>query len=123
MSSAQLTHGGIDITYPGRQPALTAKQLPHHDQIGRFNHLNLGGGAAFSISDSMDVFGSFKRTMAARNGHELDRAITVGVSFSVTRRKAQAADLTEPAMPEPAPESTAAAQQRTLLRCVCQKGM
>ena len=32
--------------------------LQHHDQIGRDNELNLGGGAAYSVTPTMDLFGS-----------------------------------------------------------------
>jgi hypothetical protein len=46
------------------------------------NALNAGGGFAYSITDSVDVFGSFSREVAGRNGHVLNRGITVGASGS-----------------------------------------
>jgi hypothetical protein len=106
MANTQITHGGIDLPLDG---VLFPPFREVHDQIDRINYLNVGAGAAFSISDSLDVFGSFSRNVAARNGHVLNGAITVGVSKSFTRRK------TEPAA------SATARQEGSLSRCICQK--
>jgi hypothetical protein len=106
MGTGQITHGGIDLPLDG---ILSPRFLPVHDQIDRINYLNVGAGAAFSISDSVDVFGSFIRNVAARNGHALNRSITVGVSKSFKRRKTE-------------PDTGATARREgSLIRCICQK--
>jgi hypothetical protein len=129
MASGQYTHGGIDIPVAGL-PALPAAYRPVHDQIDRAHNFKLGGGGAYSITDSIDVFGSFVRTMAGRNEHALDRAITVGTSWSFRRKSNDPGAITANA-----PDSLTAAKQqqaragsvttttskRSLLRCICQK--
>jgi hypothetical protein len=105
------THGGIDFPNGGL-PALPAVFRPVHDQIQRVHSLSLGGGAAYSLTDSMDVFGSFSREVAGRNGHAMDRGITIGASGTF-RRARQAAS--------PAAASLTQKREGSLLRCICQK--
>lgn len=90
-ANAQYSHGGIDFPRGGLN-ALAPALRPVHDQIQRVNHLHVGGGAAYSIADTFDVFGSFSRLVAGRNGHALDRGISVGASWSFgdTNRRAKA---------------------------------
>ena len=116
LGHGQVTHGGLDwpLNY---LRVWTPSQIAHHDQITRENFLNVGGGAALSLSDNVDLFGSFMRTVAARNAHAHDRMLSIGLSFSVRR----------PSSAQEAPLVTAAASERsgregTLVRCVCQKG-
>ena len=106
MSSGQYTHGGIDIPVSGL-PALPPQLRGVHDQIDRAHNFKLGAGGAFSINDSMDVFASFVRTVTGRNEHALDRAITVGTSWSF-RRKSNAPDV----ITASAPDSLTAARQQ-----------
>ena len=115
LASGQITHGGIDLPLPSATP-LPPVLWQHHDQIGRENGLNLGGGAAFSITPSFDLFGSVIHTVTGRNMHELEYAATFGGSWSFMTAHAVAH----------ASRSTAAdratGETRKLLRCVCQKG-
>jgi hypothetical protein len=106
LGSGQITHGGIDVTVDiGFDPV----RFPVHDQITKDNFLNLGGGAAFSLNDRFDVYGSVIHTMAARNIHAIDYGVSFGltVNFSTHRGKDRAIASTE----------------GTLSRCVCEKGM
>jgi len=80
----QITHGGIDFPLGGL-PALPAEFKLVHDIIQRVNYLHAGGGLAYSLSDSIDLFGSFTRLVAGRNGHALNRGISVGVSMGFSR--------------------------------------
>jgi hypothetical protein len=74
--------------------------------------------AAVSLTESVDVFGSFSRVVAGRNGHALNRGITVGASWGFSRKKA-ASDVITAAGTAPATET--ARREGTLLRCICQK--
>ena len=61
MANAQQTHGGIDLFRSNGQAGLPAPLVPVHDVIQRVNYVNLGGGFAYSINDSFDMFASFSR--------------------------------------------------------------
>jgi hypothetical protein len=115
LASGQLTHGGVDLPLP-TAPPLPTLILQHHDQIGRDNELNLGGGAAVSITPSFDLFVSVIHTVAGRNMHELEYAATFGGTWSFMTAHAVAH----------ASRSTAAeratGETRKLVRCICQKG-
>jgi len=106
LGAGQLTHGGIDMV-PSPRLNLPANQFLHHDQITRINFLNVGGGVAYSITERIDVFGSMIRTVAARNGHLIDRGLSTGLSwsFSVGRAKDRAI----------------ARAEQSLAKCVCTK--
>jgi hypothetical protein len=124
MANAGYTHGGID--FPEGGPfALPPQYQFNHDQIQRVHHLDLGAGASFSITDSFDVFGSFSRLVAGRNGHALDRGVTIGASWSFSRKKSSEV-VTNAAPPSPsnaaaATEPVTGRREGSLLRCICQK--
>ena len=123
MTNAGYTHGGVD--FPSNGPAgLPPEYRFVHDQIQKVHHLDVGGGASYSISDSLDVFGSFSKLVAGRNGHALNRGITVGASWSFSRRK-NASDVITTSAPASAPagtlETVTAKRQGSLVRCICQK--
>ena len=115
MFSGQYTHGGIDLPPVGGLAALPALYRGVHDQIDRAHHVNLGGGAAYSISDSMDVFGSFVATATGRNEHALQRGITIGASWSFGRQSAVSR------ITSSAPGTVTAKRQASLTKCICQK--
>src|SRR5262245_37080591 len=134
MANAGYTHGGIDFPINGLA-GLPPEYRLNHDQIQRVHYLDLGAGASYSIRDSFDVFGSFSRLVAGRNGHALNRGITVGASWSISR-KAKSADAITANQPASAPATLAEAnrqaigrredgersrKQGSLLRCICQK--
>jgi hypothetical protein len=81
IGTGQKTHGGIDTPDAGWR-ALPPELGPHHDRISRLEMLDVGGGAQFSLTPRIDLFGSFMRTLAGRNAHALSRGITVGASWS-----------------------------------------
>ena len=121
MTSAQYTHGGIQFPLGGL-PAVPAQYKATHDVIQQVNYLNAGGGFAYSISDSFDVFGSFTRQVAGRNGHKLNRGISVGASWSFSGRSSSKA---HSASVSGAPGSQYARltgkREMSLGRCICQK--
>jgi hypothetical protein len=118
MTDAMYSHGGIDFPATGGMFALPLAYQPVHDQIQRVHALHVGGGVAYSITDRMDVFGSFSRLVAGRNGHALNRGITVGASWSFARKKK--ADPTA-ARPAAVQDAVTARREGSLIRCVCQK--
>jgi hypothetical protein len=117
LGSGQLTHGGVDIPIMG--PGGMAMSLqPFHDRIDRTHFLNVGGGAAFALRDSVDLFGSMVTSVANRNGHALNRGIDIGVSWSFKRGGgASARDRARAAA-----ETDRVAEARALVKCVCQRG-
>jgi hypothetical protein len=120
----QYSHGGIDFPLNGLA-GLPLALRENHDQIQKVHAFEMGAGAAYSITESLDVFGSFSRLVAGRNGHALNRGITIGASWSF-RRKNRAADAVTAAASAPAiTTATGAAatarREGTLLRCICQK--
>ena len=116
LGAGQLTHGGVDLN-GNSLVSLGAVLYPHHDQIARDNILNVGGGAAYSLSPSVDVFGSVIRTVAGRNVHALQHSVTIGVSWSFARGSGR-----ERATRSELAQNRRQAQTRTLVKCLCQKG-
>jgi hypothetical protein len=109
LSSGQITHGGIDFYGSAiSRLLLTTEQFIHHDQIVRENILSLGGGASYSLNESLDVFGSAMHTVAQRNGHELDLGVSVGITWSFTTSRAKA--------------RASSVSGDSLTRCLCEKG-
>jgi hypothetical protein len=116
MGSGQLTYGGIDIPFIG-PIGLPSVMRSEHDRIDRTHFLNVGGGASFSITDTVDVFGSFLTSVANRNGHSLTRGINVGMSWSFKVRDGSRQD-----MAKMAADTDWEAAARSLVKCVCQRG-
>jgi hypothetical protein len=107
LSSGQITHGGIDATPElGFDPI----RFPVHDQITRDNFVTVGGGGAYAVSEKIDLFGSVVHALAAaqRNSHQIDRSVTVGLTWSFSTRRANTRAI--------------ASAESSLARCVCEKG-
>lgn len=121
MANAQQTHGGIDFPING-QAGLKPVLVPVHDVIQRVNYLNLGGGFAYSLTDSLDMFASFSREATGRNGHVLNRGITLGASWSFSRRSKGDATAAGTGAPwRQHAGMTPAKRETSLGRCICQK--
>ena len=118
MADGMYTHGNaIDFPQTGGMRALPVPYQPVHDQIQRVHAVHAGGGVAYSISDSMDIFASFSKLVVGRNGHALNRGITVGTSWTFARNKSSVVTSKSPA----SPDSVTARKEGSLIRCVCQK--
>jgi hypothetical protein len=107
LGTAQLTHGGVDLSLNSRVD-LGPLLWSHHDQIDRVNYLNLGGGMAYSLTQTVDIFGSLIRNVAQRNGHALDHGLSLGLSWSFSTA--------------PAGDRAIASAEHSLVRCACEKG-
>jgi hypothetical protein len=106
LSSGQITHGGRD--FGASAPFDNFTLFTHHDQVSRENFLTLGGGAAVALSEKVDLFGSLIHTVAARNGHAIDRGLSLGLSWSFTTARAK--------------DRVIASVDNSLVKCLCEKG-
>lgn len=106
--SGQVSHGGVRFVSPDFYNYLDADGKIHHDRIARVNHLNLGGGAQWSLSPAFDVFGSIMHTAYMTNGHVVDYNITAGVSWSFSRGTKK--------------PGTVTSRSESLVKCLCMKG-
>jgi len=106
LGAAQITHGGLNFPTNFRDIA-TPEQWLHHDQISQDNKLNLGGGAAFSLSDSVDLFGSAIHSVYGRNSHAITLGATFGITYSFARSGGKVLG--------------SRTQERRLVRCLCEK--
>jgi hypothetical protein len=107
LGNGQVTHGGLDFTLTSRAD-LPHIVWAHHDQVDHLNFLNVGGGASYAVTDKVDFFGSILHGVAERNGHAIDRGVSVGLSwsFSTSRSKDHA---------------IAGNRERPLVKCLCEK--
>ena len=105
LAAGRVSYNGI-AWFPGMSSALPWELWSNHDRLSSESFLNLGGGAAVALSDSLDLFGSFIATKAGANTHRVNRGITTGLSWSFRRR---------------GPEEVAGGGERTLLKCLCEK--
>jgi len=119
-ASGQYTHGGIDFPVQGL-PAVPLQYKPVHDIIQRVHFVHAGGGFAYSVRDSVDVFASFSRLVVGRNGHALNSGITVGASWSFSARSKRDGVVAGAGAPSSQYAQIAAKRQGSLGRCVCQK--
>ena len=85
------------------------------------NYVTLGAGLAYSINDSFDLFGSFLREVAGRNGHMLNRGITVGASWSFSRKSKGDVVAAGGGAPSGEYARMTAKREGSLGRCICQK--
>jgi hypothetical protein len=108
MMSARIAHTGIDL-YPDSGRVLPFEVFSHHDQISRESFTNLGGGASYALTDRMDLFGAFTRTVHGRNTHAVNRGLSIGVSWSF-------------GLQDDTTLTSGNRQTKSLARCVCEKG-
>jgi hypothetical protein len=106
------THSGVDLASGVVHGGLTDDQWPHHDQIARASVLDLGGGAAYAVNGSLEMFLSVARSVEGTNGHLHASVVTLGVSRTFGARL-------EPVI-TPAVDG-APAPQRALAVCTCAK--
>jgi hypothetical protein len=120
MATGQYTHGGIDFPLGGL-PAVPVPYKDVHDIIQKVHYVNAGGGFSYSINDSVDMFASFSRLVAGRNGHALNRGVTVGASWSFSRGSKGDAVTAGTGAPSSQYAKLVAKREGSLGRCICQK--
>ena len=74
------THSGVDLTFHVFHGGLNDDQWPHHDQIAKASLLDVGGGAAYAVNGSLEMFVSMARSVEGRNGHLHAAVVTIGLS-------------------------------------------
>lgn len=121
MANGQYSHGGIDLPVNGLA-GLAPEFRPVHDRIQRVHVLDVGAGASYAVTERFDVFGNYSKMVAGRNGHALNRGITVGGSWSF-RKKSKSGDAVAAAAPssDDTRDAVVARREGSLLRCICQK--
>jgi hypothetical protein len=72
----------FSVGRPARAPS-GIQTRPRHHPAGELSACRRG--SRLFLSDSVDLFGSFTRLVAGRNGHALNRGISVGVSVGFSR--------------------------------------
>jgi hypothetical protein len=107
MTAARIGHTGIDL-YPDSSRVLPFEIFYEHDRISRESYWNVGGGAGVSLTDTVDLYGSFTRTITGRNTHAVNRGVSIGLSWSFGGSGSAAL----------ASRST---REGALVRCLCQK--
>ena len=81
LGSWQWTYGGIEFS-----PDLEdhPEHFGVHDRAARANFTRLGGGAAFSVNRSVDIYAAVVTTVAGRNGHA-PLGIALGMSWTFSK--------------------------------------
>jgi hypothetical protein len=82
VAASQVVHKGLDFPqdFPDRTP--TNVTWRHHDQILAINFLNMGGGIAYSITRSWQVYSSLLTSVWGQNGHNLQTGFSSGMSWT-----------------------------------------
>jgi hypothetical protein len=82
IAASQIVHSGLDFPqdFPVRSP--TNVTWRHHDQILAINFLNMGGGIAYSITRSWQVYSSLLTSVWGQNGHVLQTGFSAGMSWT-----------------------------------------
>jgi hypothetical protein len=80
------THNGIDFLYGVFPDNLTDEQWLNHDRISRGKLLDLGGGLAYRLNPSTNVFFAMGHSLYGANGHLRSVVVTVGITKSFTSR-------------------------------------
>ena len=106
--NGMLTRGGIEMPV-GFSRVVPPEVFAHHDQIGRENMLNVGGGATVSVNERIELFAAISTTKAARNTHALNRGVTTGITWRFQRGSNPL-------------DAFAEQREQAVARCVCAKG-
>jgi hypothetical protein len=108
MTGGRIGHTGIDL-FPDSGRVLPLEVFQRHDQLSKESALNVGGGAAFTLSETVDAFASFTTTVTGRNTHAVNRGISVGMSWSFGRSADDERLIARDG------------RQGSLIRCLCEK--
>jgi hypothetical protein len=78
LASWQHTYGGINVPVP-----VTSPYFPYHDQLARERYVQLGGGAAWSVTNRFSTSLLYKKSVSGANGHRINDGFTVGFGYLV----------------------------------------
>lgn len=79
----QVSHGGENLLLEEvlNRTISAHDWWPHHDQIGRANTYNVGGGISIQVTPELAMHGSLFTTVAGRNTHAVKYGLTVGTTW------------------------------------------
>jgi hypothetical protein len=82
LALSQVMTNGLEIPqdYPVRKPDNPLWQ--QHDRISRVDFVDVGGGVSYSLTRSMDVFGSLLTMPWGTNGHALKAGVSLGINWT-----------------------------------------
>lgn len=117
LTATQYTYGGLPLTtqFPAdlcggsTSALLSCENFRHHDQLARANLIDIGAGGQFSVTERLDVFASYATTVFGESVHSLNHGISIGLSWGLGKSGPKVPSLDE-------------AEQRSLPRCLCEKG-
>jgi hypothetical protein len=75
----QETHGGIDVPIPPTDPL-----FPFHDQLASEDYTILGAGTSWAVPQGNSISLLYLKSARGRNGHKVDRSLTVSWMKSFT---------------------------------------
>ena len=117
--SGQDTHGGVDFRLGACPPCRRSKARSRHHSAGALRARRRR--VSYSITDSFDMFASFARLVAGRNGHVLNRGITVGASWGFSRSKSNGNTTGRDGRAQCRIRAPDRQAEGSLGRCICQK--
>jgi hypothetical protein len=74
---------GWQIAHEGPTLEELAPDWEHHDRFIAPSYLNLGAGAAFALTPSLDIYGLWVQTVSGRNGAHRARMLGIGLTVWV----------------------------------------
>jgi hypothetical protein len=82
LALSQVMTNGLEVPqdYPVRKPDNPLWR--QHDRISRVDFVNVGGGLSYSLTRSVDVFGSVLTMPWGTNGHALRTGASLGISWT-----------------------------------------
>ena len=82
LALSQVMTNGLEIPrdFPVRRPDNPLWR--QHDRISRVDFVNVGGGVSYSLTRSVDVFGSLLTMPWGTNGHALRTGASLGISWT-----------------------------------------
>ena len=82
LALSQVMTNGLEI--PRDYPVRTSDNplWREHDRISRVDFIDVGGGVSYSLSRSVDVFGSLLTMPWGTNGHALKTGASLGISWT-----------------------------------------
>ena len=95
----QWTHGGIDAPVPPTSPYFF-----DHDVLADAEFFNVGFGTGFALTPELTAYATYMQDVDGKNGHKVDQAITVGISYGY-RPRAEGVGLAAAETNDAVPES------------------
>jgi len=83
----QWTYGGLVLDKAIIPRTWTAADFHHHAQVSQSELLGIGGGAAYQLTNWIDVSATYMTTPAGKNDHAINSLFAVGVTLGFSPRR------------------------------------